>query len=119
MLLSGYLEGMHGAEALAVFEILQQAQHNHGDGSEHDDIGMLETTERAQERNDDAGSGEHGQSERVDLAALDEFGELFAVEYFGHENESLLAVREKSVCVIFWGMERKPVKTPLKETNGV
>ena len=94
MLLSGALEGMHGAEALAVLEILQQAQRDHGDGSQNENIGMFKTGQRAEQSDEYAGGGDHGETKRVDLAAMHELGELFAVEYLGHGNESLLAFRE-------------------------
>ena len=90
MLLSGSPEGTHGAEASAILEILQQAQHNHGDGNQNEDIGMRKTCHCAQQRDEHAGGGEHGETERVDLAAMDECGELLAVECLGHGKESLL-----------------------------
>jgi len=84
------LEGMHRAEALAIAEILHQAQRNQRDGHQRDDIGMLEAGQRTQQRDHGAGGGDQGETERVDLAALDECGEPFAIDALGHGMKSLL-----------------------------
>ena len=94
MFLSGALKRMQRTEALAILEILQQAQHHHRDGHQSKDVGMLKVRQSANQRDDHAGGGEHGETERIDLAALDECCELFAVESLGHGKGSLLELRK-------------------------
>ena len=84
------LEGVHGAESLAVSEILYKAQRDQRNGHQGEHVGMSEAGQRAQQRDDRAGSGDHGETERIDLAALDESGEFFAVDAFCHGKGSLL-----------------------------
>ena len=85
---------MQGAEPPAILEILQQAQHHHDDGGQNDDIGMCKVRQRTDQRDDHAGCGNDGEAERIDLAALNERRELFAVKYLGHGNGSLLGLKE-------------------------
>ena len=94
MLLSGSLESMDGAEAFAVFEILQKTQYHHADGYQNENIGMRKIGQGANQRNDHAGSRKDGEAERIDPAALNERSELFAVEYLSHGDGSLLKLRK-------------------------
>ena len=85
---------MHGTETFAISEILQKAQSDHDDGNQNNGICMFEIRQRADQRDDDAGSRDHGETERIDLAAMDESGKFFAIENLGHGKGSLLAVRK-------------------------
>ena len=94
MLLSGSLEGMHGAEALAIFEVLEQTQHDHCDGCQYEHVGMRKVRQRAEQGDEHAGGSDYREAERVNFAALNECGELVAIESLGHGNGSLLELRK-------------------------
>ena len=108
------LEGTHGAEAFSIAEILHKAERNHRNGDQREHIGVRKAGHCADQGDDGAGGGEHGETECIDLAARDECGEFFAVKSIGHERVNLLE-SEKLVHFIFCLQVRKPVKIPLRE----
>ena len=65
------LEGTHGAEALAVAEILHKAKDHHCDGDHCEHVSVSKAGYGADQRDDCAGSGEHSKTKRIDLAARD------------------------------------------------
>jgi len=81
---------MHRAKSLAIAEILHKAENHQCSSDQRKHIGMLKAGQRADDSDDCAGGGDHGEAERIDFAALNERGKTFSIDTIGHGIGSLL-----------------------------